>query len=286
MPCYPPICLFPRSISPLVCLSPGLSIPWSVSSPDLSVPSICLIPQSVCSLDLSVPSVCLCPPVCLFPWFVSAPQSVSSPDLSPRCLFHHSRRSQPRHTWRRRGRAPGVLPVYPSIHPIAVICMRECIRHLEEPTLLPDWCTGHPVEAPVGAPEPATSPVATRPRANHAQSQQSNSNEEAARVLEASSPCARLRLCLELHDMALGSVALPGQPRRLAVATIVDSAGVVVQLQKRHGRRRLHVFDAQWSIVVDSGGGGGNRRSRRRARAERERARDAQRVGVGILVRG
>jgi hypothetical protein len=166
--------------------------------------------------------------------------------------------------------------------------MRQCIRHVEEPTLLPDMCSGHPVEAAVGAPEPATSPVATRPRANHAQSQQSNSNEEAARVLEAASPCARLRLCLELHDLALGSVALPGQPRRLAVAAIVDSTGVVVQLQKCHGRRRLHVLDAQWSIVdvVDSGGGGGDRGSRRRAGAERERARHAQRVGVVILVRG
>jgi hypothetical protein len=54
----------------------------------------------------------LSPPVCLFP------QSVSSPSLSPRRLFHHCHRSQPRHPWlgedAHRASCPCILLCIPS----------------------------------------------------------------------------------------------------------------------------------------------------------------------------
>jgi hypothetical protein len=51
-PSFPPVCLFPRSVSSPFCLfprsvfSPGLSFPWSVSSPSLSLLPICLLVAS------------------------------------------------------------------------------------------------------------------------------------------------------------------------------------------------------------------------------------------------
>jgi hypothetical protein len=57
--------------------------------------------------------------------------------------------------------------------------------------------------------------------------EKSGLKEKTARMLQAPTPRPSLRLCLELGDLALGSVILAGLPGRLAATAIVDGAGVI-----------------------------------------------------------
>jgi hypothetical protein len=168
-PSLPSACLFPRSVSswsayPLVCLFPSLYLPL-----------VCLFPQPVSSPGLSLPSIC------------QFPRSISSPP-------HPSLAPKPTSPGEDAHRAS-----CRCIHPIAVICMRQGIRHLEEPTLLPDLCAGHPVKAPVGAPEPrlAQSPLA------HERITLKKDSPTQTKKLRA---CLRRRTHVPVFDLALSSV--------------------------------------------------------------------------------